>query len=422
MAKKVSNYLKLRVLGALEFAEGDSLEARYKAVSRMVFEDEHGYPHSPTWRTIQTWWYRYRRYGVTEPPARSDKGTTRKMPPEELLEAITAVLPGFRPGGPHADTPVSASAVYRACIEAGHFTREQMASSTFRKHVRTFGLLDAKSKAANSKARLAFAKAHANEMWQADTMHGPFLNIGGKPTKTFLVSFIDDASRVVPHGQFYTADSTTYLIDCLQSALFKRGVPQAMYVDNGSNYSSKEFGLVCSRLGIVLLHTPVRDGASKGKIERFFRTVREQFLIRNLNEVTSLEELNRQFIQWVEEQYHTRSHSTLGMRPIDRFGLDRNRLRYLQPTPFYKELFYLEAGRKVRTDNTFNLHGIRYEAPRELRSRSIQVRFDRNDKGAPPIVYHDGERMGEATPVDFVANDRPSPRVNDIDPANPGTP
>ena len=107
-----------------------------------------------------------------------------------------------------------------------------------------------------------------------------------------------------------------------------------MYVDNGSNYSSKEFSLICARLGTVLIHTPVRDGASKGKIERFFRTVRDQFLVRDLSQIRSLQQLNVEFTRWLEDTYHQRVHSTLGMKPIDRFGLDLARVRHLTENPF----------------------------------------------------------------------------------------
>src|SRR5690606_19260874 len=93
--KRISNYLKMRVLGALEYAEGSSQRARYMAVSQMTFRDEDGQPCQFTWRTIQTWWYYYRRYGITESPERSDKGVVRKVAPEHLLEAIEQVLPSF---------------------------------------------------------------------------------------------------------------------------------------------------------------------------------------------------------------------------------------------------------------------------------------------------------------------------------------
>mgnify|MGYP002635154640 CR=1 FL=1 len=413
--KRISNYLKMRVLGALEYAPGDSDKARYQAVGQMVFKDEEGNPHQFTWRTIQTWWYHYRRHGITEAPARADSGGTRKVTPEELLEAIRQVLPSFH------GKRYNIAEVYRACIERGLLRREQIAPNTFRRHVDTFGLLTPSGDGPHHKLRLAFAKAHANDMWQADTLHGPCLHLPGKPTKTYLICFIDDATRVVPHGAFYTGDSTASLIDCFQVALFKRGVPRSLYVDNGSNYASKELATICTRLGTVLIHTPVRDGAAKGKIERFFRTVRDQFLTRDLGDVTNLTALNIRFSHWVEETYHQREHSTLGMKPIDRFGLDLSRVNYLDPSEFNRELFYLEATRKVRADNTFSYQGVRHEAPVDLRNRNITIRYDRTDPATPPVAYHDGGRLGPATPLDFLANDRRPGTGADSPNKNPNT-
>ena len=143
---------------------------------------------------------------------------------------------------------------------------------------------------------------------------------------------------------------------------------------------------------------------SKGKIERFFRTVRGQFLTLELD-LSSVEALNRRFLSWVEEQYNSRVHGTLGMRPIDRFGLDLERVRFLAPSETNDELFFVEEERRVKADNTFSLKGRRFEAPRDLRNRKIQVRFDRNCF-VVAIVYYKGERMGPAGPLDPVANDR----------------
>lgn len=391
----------MRVLGALEQAPGDSLMAQYKSVAQMIFKDEDGQPNQFTWRTIQTWWYYYRRHGVTAAPVRADKGELRKVAPEDILAAIEKVLPTFR------SASINIAAIYRACIEQGHLRRDQIAPNTFRRAVNKYDLLKPETKQ-SSRRRLAFAKAHANDMWQADTLHGPYLYFSRdkKPTQVFLICFIDDASRVIAHGAFYAADDTENLVECLQNALYKRGVPKAIYVDNGSNYSSKEFSTICTRLGTVLLHTPVRDGASKGKIERFFRTVRDQFLIRDLEHISSLEELNVAFNDWVEDTYHTREHSTLGMKPIDRFGLDLHLLRSLRDCAFTQELFHLEATRKVRIDNTFSFHNVRYEAPRDLRGQSIVLRYSRFSESSPPVVYQDQQRLGSATPLDRVANDR----------------
>jgi len=407
--KRVSNYLKMRVLGALEYADGDSDTARYKAVSQMVFKDEDGRPRQFTWRTIQTWWYYYRRYGITEAPERSDKGTTRKVAPERLLEAIEQVLPDFHGKKRNIEE------IYRACIQKGLLRREQVAPNTFRRIVNRFDLLKPDT-AESPKRRLAFAKAHANDLWQVDTLHGPWLRFqrGQKAVQVFLIAFIDDASRVIAHGEFFEADNTENLLTCFQTALYKRGVPKAIYADNGSNYASKEFGQICARLGAVLIHTPIRDGASKGKIERFFRTVRDQYFTRNLDGISCMAELNEHFTRWVEDTYHTREHSTPGMRPLDRFGLDLSRIRHFQQSTFNEELFYLETTRKVRVDNTFSFQNIRYEAPRDLRGNTIALRYSRfsDGPGRLPVAYHEGERIGAAEPVDPIANDR-RPVIND---------
>ena len=410
--KNPTPYLKMRVLGAIDMAEGDTIRARIKAVSQMLFTDEDGCQRQFTWRTIETWQCRYQKHGVTalSNTARSDKGKTRKVSPETVQEAIDAVLPNLDGRTPNCAT------VYRLCIEQGSLTRSQIAPNTFTRLVRKYHMLKA-DRDCDNKQRLAFAKAHANEMWQADTLYGPYVQgPNGSPVQTRLIAFLDDASRVCCHGQFFLAENVDTLIEAISAAFYKRGVPESLYVDNGSIYSSKEIIQICARVGCLLAHTPVRDGAAKGKIERFFRTVREQFLSRPLD-LSSLEALNRQFTHWVEENYNAQTHSILGMSPLDRFALDRNRVRFLPPNEANDELFFVEEDRQTRADNTFSFKSIRFEAPRHLPDRTIQVRFQRKDPTRRVIVYYKGERMGQARPLDPVANDRP-PRK---DPRKPGS-
>ena len=397
--KRVSPYLKMRVLGAIEFAPGTTNVERIKHVSGIVFTDDNDQRCQFTWRTIQTWYSRYKKDGITtmHPRARSDKGLPRKVQPEMLTEAIDQVRASFR------GNPSNTTAVYRACIERGLLCREQVAPTTFRRLVKRYELLKPDAEVTD-KRRLAFAKAHCNQMWQADTMFGPYVKHGGGRTQSKLIAFIDDASRVCCHAEFFLAENTDTLIHALRSALYKRGVPETLYVDNGSIYASKEITQVCSRIGCLLCHAPVRDGAAKGKVERFFRTVRMSFLSRALD-LSHIDALNRDFNRWVEDEYNAREHSALQMRPIDRFGLDLARIRFLPPNQVNEELFFIEQDRTVLADNTFSLQRVRFEAPRDLRSRKVQVRFERKRLGRT-IVYYKGERMGDARPVDFLANDR----------------
>ena len=398
--KNPTAYLKMRVLGAIDMAPGHSIQARIQAVSQMAFTDEEGHARQFTWRTIQTWYSRYQKHGLTvmENRSRSDKGKVRKVPLEEVAEAVRKVLPKI-----HGKSPGKAL-IYRLCIEEGLLSRSRIAPNTFSRLVRQYELLKPEQECSN-KLRLAFAKAHANDMWQADTLIGPYVQQEGSSVQSRLIAFIDDASRVCCHGQFFVCENVDTLIEAIRAAFYKRGVPQSLYVDNGSIYTSKEIIQICARVGCLLHHTPVRDGAAKGKIERFFRTVREQFLSRALD-LSSVEALNRQFIAWVEEQYNAQKHSVLEMPPLDRFALDRSRVRYLPPNQANDELFFVEEDRHVRADNTFSFKSMRWEAPRHLPDRTIHIRFQRKDPAGRVVVFYKGERMGEARRLDPIANDR----------------
>jgi hypothetical protein len=247
---------------------------------------------------------------------------------------------------------------------------------------------------------------YANQLWQADTMFGPYCDTGLSPAsrkQTKLIAFIDDASRVLCHGEFFFEENVDTLVKAIRAAFYKRGVPEQLLVDNGSIYCSREITLICARVGCILRHTAVRDAAAKGKIERFFRRVRDQFLVKKLD-LSSLEALNREFTHWVENDYNAAPHDAIAMKPIDRFGIDLARLRFLPPSQHNDELFYAEADRKVKKDNTFSFAGRRYETPVDLRDKKIQLRYDRHRGGAAIIVYHKGERMGSARLLDAVAN------------------
>ena len=395
--KNPSSYLKMRVLGAIDGAPGRTSHERILHVASLIFTDEEGNLRQFTWRTIQTWLYRYRNHGITgmNPKPRKDKGNPRKVTPEELVEAINSALPNFH------DRRYNKTDIYRFCIEKGLLRKEQIAPTTYYRFIREFDLLSKKEQ--DNKRRLAFAMQYANELWQADTMYGPYVQDSSKGKKqAYLIAFIDDASRVLCHGEFFFNDTKDSLIKALRSAFYKRGVPEQLYVDNGSSYTSEEIILICARVGCILRHTPVRDGAAKGKIERFFRRVRDQFLNRKLD-LSSLENLNRQFTDWVEDEYNSTEHSAIGMKPIDRFGLDLKRVRFLSPMESNDELFYAEETRTVKKDNTFSFKNVRYETPVDLREKEIQLRYERSSCSRVVIYYKD-QRMGEARPLDLIAN------------------
>ncbi len=403
--KLPSVYLKMRVLGAVDTVPGRTRHERIHNVAAMTFLDEEGNPRRFTWRTIQTWHYRYKNHGITSMTnqPRKDKGQVRKVTPEELLEALSAAKPHFH------NQRTNKRALYRFCIEKGLLQPDRIAQTTFYRFIREYNLLA--PHADDHKKRLAFSMKYANQLWQADTMFGPYVDTGvslGSRKQAKLIAFIDDASRVLCHGEFFCEENVDTLVQAIRAAFYKRGVPEQLLVDNGSIYCSQEITLICARVGCILRHTAVRDAAAKGKIERFFRRVRDQFLVRKLD-LSSLEVLNRQFTHWVENDYNAVPHDAIGMKPIDRFGIDLARVRFLSPSEHNDELFYAEAARKVKKDNTFSFSGRRYETPVDLRDKEIQLRYDRrrNDTDTSPaavIIYHKGQRMGAARLLDAVAN------------------
>ena len=401
--KQPSVYLKMRVLGAIDTVQGRTRHERIHNVAAMTFLDEDGNPRQFTWRTIQTWYYRYKNHGITGMTnnSRSDKGTTRKITPEELLEAINAAKPHFH------NKRYNKLALYRFCIEKGLLRPDQIAQTTFYRFLREYDLLAPEEEENNNKRRLAFSMKYANQLWQADTMFGPYVptdSPSNNRKQAKLIAFIDDASRVLCHGEFFFEENVDSLVQTLRAAFYKRGVPEQLLVDNGSIYSCQEITLICARVGCLLRHTAVRDAAAKGKIERFFRRVRDQFLIRQLD-LSSLETLNRQFTAWVESDYNAVEHDAIGLKPIDRFGMDLSRVRFLSPSEHNDELFYAEATRKVKKDNTFSFQNHRYETPVDLREKKIEIRYDRHrNQTATIVVYYKNQRMGAARLLDAVAN------------------
>lgn len=392
--------MKLRVLSAVEYAPGDSIRERIKSVSQCTFRDDiSGHDYHFTWRTIETWLYRFKKHGITamDRKTRSDKNTYRKIQLNELAEAINELLPTLRF---NKTGVIPKMAIYRQLLAQNYFSRSQLSQTAFYRMVRENDLLNLEQ---TKQLRQSFAMQFANELWQADTMYGPSIKQpDGQWKKTFFIAFIDDASRVITHAEFFYADNTENMIDAFKSALFKRGKPQRLYFDNGSNYKSKEILQACVRLDIHLSHAPIRDGAAKGKIERFFRGFRDRFLTQHLN-FESLDDLNDKTHHWIENHYNTQYHSGIQMTPLDRFNLDRERLKFLTDDETTEEVFFVEASRKVNKTNLFSINNQKYECPVDLREKRIQVRYDRT-RHDRFIVYFNEQRMGEATLLDLHFN------------------
>jgi hypothetical protein len=265
--------------------------------------------------------------------------------------------------------------------------------------------------------RRRFAFAQAGELWMSDVMHGPSVLVGDRTKrKTYLIAFIDDATRVVPHAAFALSENTATFLPVLRQAIDKRGLPQRLYVDNGANYRSQHLALVCAKLGIALIHARPYHPQGKGKIERFFKTLRAQLLTRLRGEDTaSLTALNRRLAAWIEGEYHHTPHRGLGgLTPLEQWAQTGAGVRFPEPTLDLGELFLFEAKRKVQKDRTVSLHGVVYEVDAALVGETVILRFDPSAPPQRPLqVAHQGQVCGLARVVEpyancFVKRERPS--------------
>jgi putative transposase len=241
-----------------------------------------------------------------------------------------------------------------------------------------------------------FEAAAANDRWTGDALHGPV--VAGR--KTYLFAFIDDHSRALVGYRWGHSEDTVRLEAALRTGLASRGIPKVVYLDNGSAMVSSQLLRALAVLGIKLTHSKPGQPAGRGKIERFFRTVREQFLIEltvpaALQSVSDLVRLNELFAGWVETVYHQRVHSETEQRPLERFLAAGPPTL---PTPhMLHEAFLWSEQRRVTKTATISLHGNRYEVDAALVGRQVEVVFDPSDLATMEVRYQ-GRSMGIAVP------------------------
>ena len=258
-------------------------------------------------------------------------------------------------------------------------------------------------KATASRAdRRRFEAELPNDLWQGDCMHGPRVIVEGKLLKSFLFAMIDDHSRLIPHAQFYLRENIESFRDCLVQALEKRGLPRRLFLDNGPSFRSHSLKYGCARVGIALLHTQPYSPESKGKIERWYRTVRMQFLPTLAQQIT-LEQLNRRLWRWVEEEYHHSVHSSTAQKPLQRY-LDH--LQALRAAPKdLRDYFRTPVRRKVDKVRTVSLNGTLYEAPQGLIGRTVTLLYHKHDPSRIE-VFCDERSYGFLTPLNLGINSR----------------
>ena len=352
--------------------------------------------------TLRHWLKAWRRGGFDAlcPKGRADLGRSRALP-QSLADALLSL----KEERPHLSIPQLISAIAGSVPDT-----VTPAPSTVHRLLKRAGLMDKASDAAESaQDRRRFAFAHPGQLWMSDVMHGPSVALPGTRTrrKTYLIAFLDDATRVVPYCAFAMSENTQAFLPVFKQALQRRGAPQRLYVDNGANYRSRQLALVCARLGVALIHARPHQPQGKGKQERFFRTVRSQLLADlSAADTDSLEALNRRLWAWVEGEYHHSPHRGLdGQTPLDRWAMSEQAPRLLDPKLDLDALFLFETKRRVQRDRTVSLNGTLFEVDAALVGQTVTLRHDPSAPASRGVeVWHEGRFVERARALDAYAN------------------
>ena len=250
--------------------------------------------------------------------------------------------------------------------------------------------------------RRRFETELPNDLWQSDCLHGPKVSHEGKLRQSYLFAMIDDHSRLIPHAQFYLAENLESFRDCLIQALLKRGLPRRLYVDNSSVFRCHTLKYACARLGIVLLYTAPYTPEGKGKIERWFKTLRMQFLPL-LPASLSLPQINEHLAKWINELYHLRTHSSTGQTPLQRY-LTHIVLMRKAPSDLH-DYFRTLVRRKVDKDRTISLDGKLYEAPLGLIGNTVTLLYHPQDPSRIEVFFEE-RSWGFLVPLSLSINSR----------------
>ena len=249
--------------------------------------------------------------------------------------------------------------------------------------------------------RRRFEAELPNDLWQSDVMHGPSVNVDGRLRKAYLIAIIDDHSRLIVHARFYLSETLSSWLDAFENALARRGLPRKLYVDNGAAFRSRQLEYISASLAIHLIHARPYSPQGKGKIERFFKTVRTRFLPGCTAE--TLTALNDALDRWIHDDYHHTKHSSTGQTPLQRFTANIHCLRTAPQN--LKDHFRQVARRTISSDRTITLDGKLYEGPVALIGKRVELLYHENDTETIEVKYQN-KSYGVIRPVDIHVNCR----------------
>lgn len=294
-----------------------SATAYYKRVTAAPLTLPDGSSVTYSYKTLEKWKSQYSLGGLDAlmPNVRADKGCSRALNDEAIAEIYRIKMEHPR---------MNATQIYEHLVRES-FIPAKVSVDSVQRFIRHNDLKSARDP--NIRDRKAYEEDEFGKIWQADTCYLPYITEDGQRRRVYCIMIIDDHSRLLVGGELFYNDNAANFQKVLKNAIAFYGIPDKLYVDNGCSYSNEQLSMICVSLGILLLHTRVRDGASKGKVERHFRTLKERWLYTlDINAITSLAQFNTMLRDYMRS-YNTTFHRGIHAVPLDRYEASKDHPR-----------------------------------------------------------------------------------------------
>ncbi|MBR1853552.1 MAG: transposase [Lachnospiraceae bacterium] len=343
-----------------------SLSAFFREISAKGLKAPDGELRHYSPITIKKWYHAYQKGGFDAliPSGRSDCGVSRKID-DELCEEIRYLK--------HTYPRLSASAIYRQLQDKGCISQKQISEATICRFINQMMLQE---QLTTNQDMRRYERPHINEVWCGDSSVGPYLKTGdGKKHRVYVTALIDDASRFITGIDVFFHDTFANLMSVMKSAISKYGKPKVFNFDNGSAYKNKQMELLAARIGTTISYCHPYTPTQKAKIERWFRTMKDQWMASlDMRDFRTLEELRGSLLQFVRS-YNQSVHSSLkGMSPQDRFFSEPELIKRL-PDEFLEKAFLLEIERRVSVDCVISIDQVEYEVDCRFAKKRITLRY-----------------------------------------------
>ena len=345
--------------------------------------------------TIKEWLRLYKTKGIDGlyPKNRSDKGESRKLK-AEVKELVISLK--------KANPKRTAKSIYQEIIITTKVKPFELSLSTVQRYIKNLDL----STDSNIKDRRAFEFENANDCWQSDMSVGPYLTINGVKHKTYIVAFLDDASRLIVSCKAFKSDNLLSVLEVFKDAVATRGVPKKVFFDNGKVYRSGQMELICASLGCALCFAEPYSPQSKGKIERWFQTLQKQWQqLIDTSSFQSIDELNKSLNEYVELNYNRAYHNGIKDKPINKFLANIDNIKRFTEQEL-RNVFLYRVERKVKNDSTVSIDKEIYEVPSKYIGSKLYIRYDPTNNEEAFIFSENGERLERIVKVNKIDNSK----------------